>query len=41
MGWKLRFELREEHRLRTFQHRVLTMLGLKRREVAGGWIGAS
>jgi hypothetical protein len=29
--------LREEHRLRVFETRVLRIFGLKRDEVIGGW----
>jgi hypothetical protein len=29
--------LREEHRLRVFENRVLRIFGLKRDEVTGGW----
>jgi hypothetical protein len=29
--------LREEHRLRAFENRVLRIFGLKRNEVSGGW----
>jgi hypothetical protein len=29
--------LREEHRLRVFENRVLRIFGPKRNEVAGGW----
>jgi hypothetical protein len=34
---KLGLALREEHRLRVFENRVLTTFGLKRDEVTGGW----
>jgi hypothetical protein len=33
----LRENLREEHRLRVFENRVLRIFGLKRDEVTGGW----
>jgi hypothetical protein len=33
--WSL--TLREEHRLRVFESRVLSKFGLKRDEVMGGW----
>jgi hypothetical protein len=33
--WSL--TLREEHRLRAFEKRVLRIFGLKRAEVTGGW----
>jgi hypothetical protein len=38
MGVKLcLLTLREEHRLRVFENRVLRIFGLKRDEVTGGW----
>jgi hypothetical protein len=38
MGVKLGLTLREEHRLRVFENRVLRRIyGLKRDEVTGGW----
>jgi hypothetical protein len=38
MGVKLGLTLREEHRLRVFQNKVLRRIfGLKRDEVTGGW----
>jgi hypothetical protein len=38
-GWETRFlALREEHRLRLYENRVLRRIfGPKREEVAGGW----
>jgi hypothetical protein len=38
MGVKLDITLREEHRLRVFENRILgKIFGPKREEVAGGW----
>jgi hypothetical protein len=38
MDVKLRLTLREEHRLRVFENRVLRIYGLKRDNVTGGWV---
>jgi hypothetical protein len=37
MGVKLGLTLKEKHRLRVFENRVLRIFGLKRDAVTGGW----
>jgi hypothetical protein len=37
MSVKLGLSLREQHRLRVFENKVLKICGPKRKEVSGGW----